>query len=265
MKEDNLLIKKQEDKINSEKFKRFFFLEFTKELIRNYSPEDILKLKEILEKERELKFRQEKTKTKVKDIIESKEKREEQIIEEMRPSITKSKNLSFALSEEQPRIFSAHKKTEKAIPQKERRTENINPFKELRLIIPETKFPPHLQYIRPVKMNKELDLGKLNPFIQDFAVKIIECYGSEQNLLVRGNMGVKKTGLILTKEEITEIIKKFSEETKIPVHEGIFKVVAGKLIFLAIISDILGSKFIIRKMGEEERANYKVPLQHTFK
>jgi len=65
-------------------------------------------------------------------------------------------------------------------------------------------------------------------------------------------MGIKKTGIILDKEEIDNIIQRFSRETKIPVQEGIFKVVAGRLIFLAIISEIVGSKFTIKKMPHEQ-------------
>lgn len=106
-------------------------------------------------------------------------------------------------------------------------------------------------------MNKEIDLGKINPLIRDFMVKTIECYGAGENLVVQGNMGTKKTGIILTKEEIEDIIQRFSKETKIPAQEGIFKVVAGRLIFLAIISSIVGSKFIIKKMlYEQQRTNY---------
>ena len=61
-------------------------------------------------------------------------------------------------------------------------------------------------------------------------------------------MGTKKTNIILSREEVDQIIKKFSETTKIPIQEGIFKVVVGKLILSAIISEVIGSKFIIKKM-----------------
>jgi len=61
-------------------------------------------------------------------------------------------------------------------------------------------------------------------------------------------MGTKRTNIILNKEEIDQIIKKFSETAKIPLYEGIFRVVVGKLILSAIISDVIGSKFIIKKM-----------------
>ena len=53
---------------------------------------------------------------------------------------------------------------------------------------------------------------------------------------------------ILSKEEINEIIIKFSQASKIPTHEGVFRVAVGKFIFSAIISDVISSKFIIQKM-----------------
>jgi hypothetical protein len=128
------------------------------------------------------------------------------------------------------------------------KTPHMNPFKQVRLLIPESNFPVHLQYIKPVPVNKEIELGKINPLIRDPLVKIIECYGPGENITVQGDMGTKRTGIILNKGEIDDIIQRFSKETKIPVQEGIFKVVAGRFIFLAIVSEIVGSKFIIRKM-----------------
>ena len=61
-------------------------------------------------------------------------------------------------------------------------------------------------------------------------------------------MGTKRTNIILSKEDISDVIKKFSETTKIPLQEGIFRVAIGKLILSAIISEVIGSKFIIKKM-----------------
>ena len=102
---------------------------------------------------------------------------------------------------------------------------------------------------KPIPTNKEIDLGTLNTLVKDFAVKIIECDGPETNILVRGNMGTKTTKIILTKEEINNLIQKFSKTAKIPAYGGIFRVVVGRLILLAIISEVVGSKFIIKKFA----------------
>jgi hypothetical protein len=127
-----------------------------------------------------------------------------------------------------------------------------DPFKRLEFWIPDSKLPPHIQYLKPVPINKDIDLAKLNPLINDSIVRAIECYGPGENIVVKGGMGVKKTAIILEKEEIDNIIQRFSKETKIPVQEGVFKVAAGRLILTAIISEIVGSKFLIKKITQEE-------------
>ena len=79
-------------------------------------------------------------------------------------------------------------------------------------------------------------------------MKIIECNGEDKNLIVKGTMGSKPTNIVLNREEIDSVIEKFSVTTKIPVHEGVFKVVAGRLILTAIISEVISPKFVIKKM-----------------
>ena len=99
-------------------------------------------------------------------------------------------------------------------------------------------------------------LGKIDPLIEDPFVKIIECEGAGKYLIVKGKMGEKQTGIILNKNEIDEVIHKFEIETKIPAQEGIYKVVLGRLVFLAIISEVVGSKFIIRKMNLPKKTSF---------
>ena len=124
----------------------------------------------------------------------------------------------------------------------------LRPRKKI-LRIPKTKLPPHLQYLKPSPTkNLELDFPKLDLLIKDPLVREIECNGADKRVLVRGVMGAKKTNILLTKEEIDEIIQKFSKVSKIPVHDGLFKVVAGRFIFSAIVSKVAGSRFIIKKM-----------------
>jgi hypothetical protein len=119
------------------------------------------------------------------------------------------------------------------------------------LNIPEYQLPPTVQHIRPTPTNIQIDLGKLNPLIQDHNVRTIECNGPDENLLVKGGMGSKPTSIILNREEIDQVFQRFSEASKIPLHEGVFKIVVGRLILSAIISNVVGSKFIIKKMASQ--------------
>jgi len=125
------------------------------------------------------------------------------------------------------------------------------PFKSLpkRLIIPPPRFPLRLQYIKPTPTPTplKLDLGKLNPLIQDPRVQTIECQGPDKKIIVR-TPRERKTEISLTKQEIDDIIDKFSKQAKIPAEEGIFRIVVGNLSLSSIISSVIGTKFIIKKL-----------------
>jgi len=116
------------------------------------------------------------------------------------------------------------------------------------LIIPEPKLPQELNYFPTPTEEPPIEIEQFSPLIKDTHVRIIECYGAGKKIIVRGAMGVKPTNIILDKDEINEIIQKFSEATKIPLSEGIFRVAIGKLIFTAIPSKVIDAKFIIKKM-----------------
>ena len=117
-----------------------------------------------------------------------------------------------------------------------------------RLVIPGPRFPARLAYIRPAPTALEIDLGKINPLMQDPVVQIIECHGPEKPVIVRVPTE-RKTNIVLSKDDIDAIIKEFSAKGKIPVPEsGVFRVAAGRFILSAIMSDVVGTKFIIKKL-----------------
>ena len=223
---------KIEEDLNFEKFKKFFLLEFTRQLIQHSASAEVLELQTSLRKEEEYKLEREKAK--VKEIIQQRKKEIAKA-----PSLRKTNEIK-SIIQAPIGMF------------KSQRIPHLNPFKKsfIRSInaIPEERFPIHIQYIKPMPIKGEIELGKIDPLIADPKVRTIECNGNNKNLVVQGSMGVKKTKIILTEEEITEIIQKFSKETKIPIQEGVFRVVWGRLIFLAIVSEVIGSKFIIKKM-----------------
>ena len=209
-------------KQTSREFRKLFLLKFTKQLIDAYAPEDIAKLKRILKKEnKEGTIIQQESKELVKDIIHEKEK-ELKFLEEKKTPLKRKPDLKRSLDS----------------------LRRMRPV----LRIPETRLPQTFQYLKPTPTNTEIDLGKLNAFVQDPLVKVIACNGPDENIVVHGSMGTKPTNIILKKEEIDEIIKRFAEAAKIPQDEGIFKAVFGKLILSAIISETVGSKFVIRKI-----------------
>jgi len=216
--------------------KKFILLQFTKELIHHSSEGEVSELKNILEeksKKREEKFREEKELT----VDESKTPEKDSFEEYIKSKVQTSSSIAQAWPiESKVRV--------KFRPSNQ-------PIKRMSLspmMIPQSRLPPRFQYLKPTPTKLEIDLGKLNSLIKDPLVKNIECLGPNQKIIVSGMMGRRKTDIALSRDEIEQIIKKFSETAKIPVHEGVFKVVVGKLVFSAVISNIIGSKFIIRKM-----------------
>ena len=198
----------------SKNFKKLFLLHFTRELILHSASGELLQLQNLMKGQ----------------IKEEKE----QIIHSIKRNIPEKKE---KLKEEDLDFYKIFKRIK---PKFYAQTKTLT--------IPEPKLPPHLQYLKPVPRDIKIDLERLNPLIKDPAIKIIECNGPDEHIFVRGSMGVKPTDTILNKEEINRIIKKFSEISRIPIHEGVYRVIAGRLILSAIISEVIGSKFMIKKM-----------------
>jgi len=124
-------------------------------------------------------------------------------------------------------------------------------FRRPPLKIPEIPLPATLSYLRPTPTSEWIDVGSLNVLVRDPLVKIIECNGPNENIFVGGIMGYKKTPIKLSKEEILDILERFSFATNIPISEGLFKAAAGNLVISAVISDVAGIKFVIRKISKE--------------
>jgi len=223
----------------SQNFKKVFLLNFAKELIVHSAERDIMKLQ---------------------SIIESKEqKRKEKTLSE--PTKIFTRELEREVKEIKIPVQKIFKKTIRIPPAKKPIVMEINPRSLPRpppgltrpivrrpLFIPEPKLPSHLEYLKPIPTaGVEIDLFKLNPLIRDVAVRIIEV-NPDEGVIVSGTMGTRPTDIILSKEDIDRVINKFVEVSKIPANEGIYKVVIGNLIVSAIISETVGSRFIIKKM-----------------
>lgn len=215
----------------SNDFKKIFLISFTRELIRHSKNRDIANLQKIVELEES--------------------KRKEKVPSDFSVEYTPIKK---ELREKIPvrPVFIARPK------------QIIRPASRPSLFIPETKLPAHLEYLKPIPTpGVEIDLSKINPLIKDPAVRVIE--GNEdENVIVSGTMGTKPTGIILNKEDIDRIINKFSEVSKIPVSSGIYRVVVGNLILSAVVSEIISSRFVIRKMLSQPPQNYYPNIKPRF-
>jgi hypothetical protein len=228
-------------KQTSKSFRKVFILEFTKELIKNTE-----KYKELTIKNKVKKTLKNEPKKEIKEGLPQKEQLKQIVHEKIKGE---TKRIS-KLKKEEPLLDGSVESIKKEFRKEPKYISALqkNPRFFPPLYIQAPALPETVRHIRPVPVHKEIDLGKLNPLINDPSVKMIECFSPEKKIVVSGTMGRKNTPVILTEEEINEVIKRFSEASKIPVNEGIFNVVFGRLHLASIISGITPPKFIIRKM-----------------
>ncbi|MGV8142783.1 MAG: hypothetical protein ACP5NS_04075 [Candidatus Pacearchaeota archaeon] len=129
------------------------------------------------------------------------------------------------------------------------RNQNIQPRNQSKNFAPPRyqKMPRKSQQFQVVELNQKSTSEKLNFLIKDPAVTEIECIGSEQNLLVKKAGMIQKTPVKLSIEEVYQLIAEFSQKTKIPVIDGTIKAAFNNLILTAVLSEMLGPRFILQK------------------
>ncbi len=219
-----------------------FLINFTREIIRNTSSAEMYKLEEMLQKKDNLQkpqrpqHQKRNIKEEVKLILSKKQKKIEP--KEITQEIFLEKSILPSRKEEYFEIQSQSMPRVPKIPRKI-------------IKIEDHPLPERLQHLKATATKKIIDLKKLNPLVQDSNVKIIQCLGENEKIIVTGKMGKKPTGITLSKEEINEIIDAFAFNAKIPKNEGLFKVVYGKLILTAMVSNTINSTFIIKKIENQ--------------
>ena len=113
----------------------------------------------------------------------------------------------------------------------------------------------------PAKIPSGFNLGKINLLINDPRVTLIECQGPGKLITTKMLGKTTITKISLNQEEIQGIIETFSREARMPLVGGIFKAAVGNLIMTAVISELVGNRFIITKITpsfviEQANKNY---------
>jgi len=112
-----------------------------------------------------------------------------------------------------------------------------------RQIRPQSEFT-----VRPQATGKIIDLKRLNQIVRDPRVTLLECPGPGKFILVKTGGQTTVTKISLSSEEIQNIIDTFSQESKVPLISGLFKAAVGNMVITAVISELVGSRFIINKL-----------------
>ena len=91
------------------------------------------------------------------------------------------------------------------------------------------------------------DYGKLTPLLNDPSISTIECSGANKPLMIIRAGQKQGTRISLSAEEIKEILQKVSDVVHIPLLEGVFRAAADNFSINAVISEMIGSRFVIKK------------------
>lgn len=90
--------------------------------------------------------------------------------------------------------------------------------------------------------------GKITPLLNDPSVSVIECQGQGKPVMIVRGGHKQPTRIILSEKDISQILEKVSEVAHIPIMEGVFRAAVDTFNINAVISEMIGSRFVIRKI-----------------
>lgn len=101
--------------------------------------------------------------------------------------------------------------------------------------------------VAPQGVGLSQDYGKITPLLHDPSVSTIECAGVGNPVTIVRAGQRQMTKISLTAEEIKEILMKVSDAVHIPLLEGVFRAAVDNFSINAVISEMIGSRFVIKK------------------
>ena len=117
--------------------------------------------------------------------------------------------------------------------------------------IPPQQIQPTSHQVTAFNVSKDVDLsedyGRITPLLNDPVVSLIECQGVGKPLMIIRAGQRQITRITLNPVEIEGILQKASDVAHIPLLEGVFRAIVDNFSINAIISEMVGSKFVIRK------------------
>lgn len=174
----------------------------------------------------------------IKPIVTELKPKQETLIEIESPQIQNQIPLQNKIIQNRPRSLQPPRSQ---FPQFPRR--NIPP--QMLNLQDQQKFIPQLP--PPTNNQVTINLGKITQIISDPTVLGVECPGAGKNIMANRSGAIQTTAITLTKEEIDYLMQEISEKTRIPVIPGIFKAAINDLVITAVISEFVGTRFVIQK------------------
>jgi len=105
----------------------------------------------------------------------------------------------------------------------------------------------HPILFKKVPVGLDQKYGKITSLLNDPSVSTIEYQGAGKPITVIRAGERQITNINLSVGEIKEILKKISDATHIPILEGVFRAAVDNFSINAVVSEMIGSRFIIRK------------------
>lgn len=245
----------------SQNFRIRFLLFFTKELLKHSKVEEFFELQNVIKKEESPKSPQER---RIKEFQDRNPELMPSIMDQEQRRFNESSRY-LVIKPRSPLVIPVKNPIVQQLNQISRSPSMMQPipkFKQVQrmqirkgpIVIPEHPLPPPVRYVTPSPTPTSIDLGKLNLFVNDPSITSIESNGPNEPVTIKTQKGAQSTKTVLSKEEINQILQSFSYASRIPMHEGVLKIAVGKLVLSAIISDVIGSRFIIKKMISQNQA-----------
>jgi len=91
------------------------------------------------------------------------------------------------------------------------------------------------------------DYGKITPLLNDPSVSSIECSGAGRAITIIRAGQKQMTKITLNISDIKEILQKVSDAVHVPLLEGVFRAAVDNFSINAVISEMIGSRFVIKK------------------
>lgn len=97
---------------------------------------------------------------------------------------------------------------------------------------------------------KKIDVdgyGKIDLLLNDPSVSIIECSGPGRQIVVVRIGQRQFTQIVLSNEEIIQVLEEIANRAKIPLMEGVFRAAVDHFHINAVVGQVIGSRFVINK------------------
>jgi hypothetical protein len=116
-------------------------------------------------------------------------------------------------------------------------------------VVPQVRAPQPIMPLPAAPQGAGLsqDYGKITPLLNDVSVSTIECQSAGKPLMIIRAGQKMSTKISLSAAEIKEILQKISDAVHIPLLEGVFRAAADNFSINAVISEMIGSRFVIKK------------------